>query len=43
MKKFVFTAAMMMKMCMWNCCMCMTFRALISDTLSISKAEQIAA
>lgn len=43
MKKFVSAATMMMKMCMWNCCMYMIFRVHISDTLSILKAKHITA
>lgn len=34
---------MMMEMCMWNFDMCMPFRALISDTISIPQVKYSAA
>lgn len=43
MNKSVFTATMMMEMCMQSCCMCMAFCASISDMISISKAKHFAA
>lgn len=43
MKKASVTTKMMMEMCMWTCCMCMTVCAYISDVFSILKVDHCAA
>ena len=43
MTKLAFSAAMMTEMCMLTCCMCMAFRAFISDMFSVLMAKRIAA